>query len=698
MSPHDFPSAYTCPNWDVLTAYDQGRLPAPLLEVVANHLTTCEQCLETLTTLHDSIDPLIANLRRFVPEQPPAPAGEAGPEAVAGRPPTWGVFEIAAASTLPEGLSPVVVGADADWPRAFGKYELLEKIAQGGMGIVYKARQLPPLERLVALKVIAAGAASGPGLVARFRVEAQAVARLKHPHIVQIYDYGEEDGQPYFSMELMEGGSLKQQLAGQPQPERAAAELVRTLALAVQAAHQEQVVHRDLKPGNVLLDKAGLAKIADFGLAKLLDDDQGSSLPEAIVGTPSYMAPEQARGDAGAVGPLVDVYALGAILYEMLTGRPPFLAAHRQATMDQVCSERPQSIAPQRPRVPRDLEAICLKCLEKDPEKRYASAEALADDLGRWQRGDSTLALPLSWPQWAWRKLRRHALVRSAAAIVLLASAVALAVVVCRDPERTIQQLESQLALGKPVPLLPDGKGPRWFRLRTGEGSAQIRRSNQGSFTISAFEPVLCELIRDPRQDRYRFRAEVQLASADPTGVAGIYFAHQATPLATTDLHEFIELTFNDIMDAKDAWKTMCNALPPPYPPEPRANPVGFNSRLYAEPLERLKETKFEVAMPEICPSVRGATPGVWCSLVVEVTPDTVSTFWDGKPVGSVATAEITKATKNCLALLRKDHPDELAARQEGPCLNFRGGLGLYVSRSSANFRDVAVEPMEVGK
>jgi serine/threonine-protein kinase len=644
------------------------------------------------------MDPLIANLRRFVPEQPPAPAGEAGPEAVAGRPPTWGVFEIAAASTLPEGQSPVVVGADADWPRAFGKYELLEKIAQGGMGIVYKARQLPPLERLVALKVIAAGAASGPGLVARFRVEAQAVARLKHPHIVQIYDYGEQDGQPYFSMELMEGGSLKQQLAGQPQPERAAAELVRTLALAVQAAHRERVVHRDLKPGNVLLDKTGVAKIADFGLAKLLDDDQGSSLPEAIVGTPSYMAPEQARGDAGAVGPLVDVYALGAILYEMLTGRPPFLAAHRQATMDQVCSEPPEPIAPQRPRVPLDLEAICLKCLEKDPGRRYASAQALADDLGRWQRGVSTVARPLSWPQWAWRKLWRNAALSSAAAAVLLVSVVALAVVVYSDPERTIQHLEGQLARGKAVQLLPDTNGPRWFRLRTGESSAKIRRSNQGSFTISAFEPVLCELIRDPRQDRYRFRAEVQLASADPTGVAGIYFAHQATPLATTDLHEFMDLTFNDIMDAKDDWRSLCAVIPPPYPPEPQANQVNFRSKLYAERLDKPIATNFDVARPEICPSRRGRTPGKWFSLVVEVTPDTVSASWDGQQVGSVAIAKITGHTKNCLASLRKDHPDELVARQEGPCLNFRGGLGLYVSRSSANFRDVAVEPMEIGK
>jgi serine/threonine-protein kinase len=693
MSPHDFPSAHTCPSEEVLAAYDQGRLPAAQLEVVADHLTTCGQCLETLNSLHDSVDPLIANLRRFVPDQPPAPPTPAEPVPVQGQPTTPDSSPIPDGTTLPEAPTPVPAEADLAWPRAFGRYELLEKIAQGGMGIVYKARQLPPLERLVALKVIAAGPATGPEARARFRVEAQAVARLKHPHIVQIYDYGEQDGQPYFSMELMEGGSLKQRLAGRQQPERAAAELVRTLALGVEAAHQVQIIHRDLKPGNVMLDKEGVAKIGDFGLAKLLDDDQGHSLPDAIMGTPSYMAPEQARGDARAVGPLADVYALGAILYEMLTGRPPFSAGHRLATLDQVRSQPPSSIVPERPHVSLDLEAICLKCLEKDPQKRYASAKDLADDLGRWLRGEPTVARPLSWPQRAWRKLRRHTVLSSAAVLGLVAVGVTSLIVIARDPERAIGQFEDQLAQGKPVELFPDANGPRWFHLLTGQGSAQTARPGDGSFSISTWDLTLCELIRNPGQDRYRFRAKVQFATTDMGGMAGLYFAHQATPLATTDLNEFMDLTFNDIMDVND----VRNSLPPERRgPAPQGNPVWLETRLYAVTGGTPFDYEEYAASPGICKSVRGAKPVPWHLLVVEVTPDTVCAFWDDQMVKTVATANMTRQAGESLAQMRQDHQKELAPRQEGPCLNFRGGLGLFVYRASANFRDVAVEPMEV--
>jgi serine/threonine-protein kinase len=279
-----------------------------------------------------------------------------------------------------------------------GEYELLELIGRGGMGIVYKARQ-PRLNRLVALKMIQAGPHAGPEQEARFLSEARAVARLQHPNIVQIHDMGEHDGLPYFSLEFVEGGNLAERLKGLPFPDEAAAELVEKLAGAVQAAHERGIIHRDLKPANVLL--AGgrdtplgqcEPKITDFGLARFLDAEGGQTADGTVMGTPSYMAPEQAGGRSREAGPLTDVYALGAVLYELLTARPPFQGATLAETLLLVQQEPPDRPRLHNPSVSRSLQAICLRCLAKNPHDRYPSAQALADDLGRFLRGDPVWA------------------------------------------------------------------------------------------------------------------------------------------------------------------------------------------------------------------------------------------------------------------------------------------------------------------
>jgi serine/threonine protein kinase len=266
-------------------------------------------------------------------------------------------------------------------------YEILEELGRGGMGVVYKARQMS-LKRLVALKMIRDSAFAGPEHRARFRREAEAVARLQHANIIQIHEIGEHQGLPFFSMELAEGGSLAQKLAGKPLAPAEAAELVNALALAVEHAHQRNVIHRDLKPANVLLAGDGRALITDFGLAKLLDGDTVLSLSGAVLGTASYMAPEQAEGRTREVGPATDVYALGAILYELLTGRPPFKAETWQATVYRVIHDDPLPPGRLQADVPPDLERICLKCLAKDPGHRYGRAVDLADDLRRFLVGD----------------------------------------------------------------------------------------------------------------------------------------------------------------------------------------------------------------------------------------------------------------------------------------------------------------------
>jgi serine/threonine-protein kinase len=306
-------------------------------------------------------------------------------------------------------------------PRLTG-YEILGLLGRGGMGVVYKARQLA-LNRLVALKMILAGLQEDPHGIARFRIEAEAVARLQHPNIVQIYEVGEQEGRPYVALELVDGVSLEDQVADAPLPAHQAAQLVETLARAMHAAHQRNIVHRDLKPANVLLTADGVPKITDFGLAKRLDVPKGQTRSGVIVGTPSYMPPEQAAGKTGEIGPAADVYALGAILYEVLTGRPPFMAETPLDTVLQVLHDDPVAPTRLQSKVPRDLETICLKCLEKERRGRYASAEDLAEDLARFQRGEPIRARPASiWERGSkWAK-RRPAVAALTALVVLVAA------------------------------------------------------------------------------------------------------------------------------------------------------------------------------------------------------------------------------------------------------------------------------------
>jgi serine/threonine-protein kinase len=288
-----------------------------------------------------------------------------------------------------DGAGPAALATD-ELPRIRG-YDVQAVLGHGGMGVVYRARHLR-LGRPVALKMLLAGPYAGRRERERFQREAEAVAGLRHANIVQLYDAGDLEGRPYFTMEFVEGGSLAQKIGGMPQPARPSAALLTQVAEAVHFAHQSGIVHRDLKPANILLATDGTPKVTDFGLARRLEGGSGLTLSGVPMGTPSYMAPEQARGEKGAVGPATDVYALGAILYEMLTGRPPFRAETSSGTLQQVLHEDPVPPSRLNPQVPRDLATICLKCLSKEPQRRYASAAALAEDLGRFLRAESIAA------------------------------------------------------------------------------------------------------------------------------------------------------------------------------------------------------------------------------------------------------------------------------------------------------------------
>ncbi len=360
----------TCPDTEQLHRLLSEQLDPREEAELAGHIERCEHC-------HQELEKMTCHR---VPGR--TDAGMAGPETIdpdtsATRGWTFHPDPPAGPGAKPSHALPTISG-----------YELLEKLGEGGMGVVYLARQTG-LNRRVAVKMIRGGSQARPDLFARFRIEAEAVARLRHPNIIQIHEIGEVNGLPFVSLELLEGGSLADRLEGTPQPARQTAELLLTLASAIQVAHDVGIIHRDLKPSNVLFTEDGTPIITDFGLAKRIDSDSRQTETGQIMGSPSYMAPEQAQGHTREVGRAADVYALGAILYEMLTGRPPFKGETPMETVRQVIDD--EVVPPSRlvPKVDRDLETICLKCLSKEPPRRYASASALAEDLDRHRKGES---------------------------------------------------------------------------------------------------------------------------------------------------------------------------------------------------------------------------------------------------------------------------------------------------------------------
>jgi serine/threonine protein kinase len=345
--------------------------------------------------------------------------------------------------------------------RYFGDYELLEEIASGGMGVVWKARQTS-LNRTIALKMILAGKLAGQAEVQRFRREAEAAANLQHPNIVAIHEVGEHDGQHYYSMDYVEGrdlGAMVRQSG--PLPPARAAECLKTIAEAVHFAHQRGTLHRDLKPQNVLMDAAGTPRITDFGLAKFVERDDDLTQSGTPMGSPSYMPPEQAAGHLDQVGPHSDVYSLGAILYELLTGRPPFRAETAMATMRQVMESDPVPPRKLNPAVPPDLETICLKCLEKNPVRRYPSAQALSDDLGRFLKHEPIQALRPTPIRRVESWLRRHpwTLMWAASFIVMV-----LAAMFYWEYERVklLEYIQSHPGQTHPPPSGPEGRVINW--------------------------------------------------------------------------------------------------------------------------------------------------------------------------------------------------------------------------------------------
>jgi hypothetical protein len=395
-------TGHTCPDRQLLASLLLGTLPPEQEEAVNRHLDDCPACAAAAEQVETTTDPLIDALRRSKTQ-----GGSTGGPPPDGRAATLGYM----------------TGASYTGSFQLEGFRILREVCRGGMGVVFYAVQ-SKLDRPVAIKMILAGRLAGPEERVRFLMEGGLLARLNHPNFVQVYEVGTVEAsagmaQPYLVLEYVDGGNLRAELAGKPRPARRAAEQVLVLARAIEAAHAQGVVHRDLKPANVLIAGDGTLKISDFGLAKDIGTGEGLTPSGITLGTPEYMAPEQARADR-TIGPAVDIYALGAILYEMLTGRPPFTGNTPVEIILKVLDQVPTSPSQLRPGLSRDLATICRKCLEKEPRARYARAADLADDLSRWLDGRPIRARPVGRVERAVKWARRHPLPAALAALVLI--------------------------------------------------------------------------------------------------------------------------------------------------------------------------------------------------------------------------------------------------------------------------------------
>jgi serine/threonine protein kinase len=625
-----------------------------------------------------------------------------------------GSWNPAEAPTLPQTDSAPSTDLHLENVRNFDNYEILEEVSRGGMGIVFKARQRG-LGRLVALKMILAGQHASPIEIQRFLHESENASLLDHPNIVPVYTVGEFHGQRYFTMKLIEGGNLNEHLPRLSQDLKAGVRVLVTAARAVHYAHQRGVLHRDLKPANVLLDKNDQPHITDFGLAKripvranldgpnieagyvapeqiaqrdgrltTLDEDspgQATTL-SAIAGTPSYMPPEQAGPQRGGLTTAADVYSLGAILYKMLTGQPPFRGDSWQATLEQVRENQPPSPSSLKPRVSRDLEAICLKCLCKRPEGRYASAQALAEDLERWTKGQPVEARPRSWPsRLAWT-LYRHAVLCVFMAIAGFAAGLAFMACYWFDPDRPLKQLERKLARGEKVALIAETGPPKWYKGLPFDRPFVVYNNPDNPFSISSLHNGYVGLMPTPPLDRYRFSAEVRHDGGlnTPRSETGIFFGYMAWGKGFA----WCELSFADQGD-----------FPPPLPAQ-AGNPAVESGRLYLNCVSvdgPQAKNRRDIVHPSVSQDFTPVAqmpnnPVRFRQLAVDVTPEFLTVWWERNRLAIVSWNELEEPWKN------RHFPHGAVSDLTPLTVHPQGALGVFVIKGESSFRNVILEPL----
>lgn len=691
---------HECPNRDTWVAFNTGRLSDPEMEVLAEHVGACKTCELTLQELlRQPADSFEAKLLRFCAELSSQVRN------------TLSGFDAKLRENSPtrshNGRGARVAPASGQVltfeAQSLGPYQLLEIIGRGGMGVVYRATHVV-LNRTIALKTLHPGWERCGEAFVRFRREGEVIARLVHPNIVRIYDFNEHEGVPYLSMELVEGEHLARKLSRGTLAFRDAAELVRALALAVGYAHTRKVVHRDLKPLNVLIAHDGTPKVTDFGLAKVLDEEwEKLTHTDAVMGTPSYMAPEQANGRAADIGPHTDIYALGAILYESLTGTPPYLSDTKLKTLNLVQEGNLISPTRYRPDIPAELEAICMKCLAHAPGNRYPSAQALADELGRWLVGK-----PIQTPRPS--RWRRVPISRRRAAVVLGGALIAAGLMgataaFMSGPSRTPgpdgesasvrRELEAELDAGRPVTLVDETGYPKWFRWRAGKGSQRTHIEPDGTFSAEMLErlnPGLLELLPDTRTDRYKLTAQIRHDLGEFGELVGLYVAHRTYPRDPREIQFFADVQFGSVTPAQGV---IMDTKRKQITQEKQSHHMALALQLYTE---RTSSPNPSITWNEINGGrlpTHGPRNGIWHDLEVIVTPDTIIATVDGHrmemPTAKLSGDSLQSGAKDLRRLRSGDPAFEKLRLEYAP----RGGLGLSLApRSAASIRRVTVTPL----
>jgi serine/threonine-protein kinase len=570
------------------------------------------------------------------------------------------------------------------------------------MGIVYQARQ-KHADRLVALKVMRDADNVAESDKLRFTGEVRALARVSHPHIVAVFEVGEENGCPYFTMEYVDGESLSHRLrAGPPLSAAESARLIEDLAGAAQTAHVAGILHRDIKPGNILIGPRGEAKLTDFGLAKHLDQDTGLTAAGSALGTPAYMSPEQARGDLSKLGPATDIYALGATFYELLTGGPPFRGETAGGTLTRVLNDEVVPPRKLRPELSLELEAVCLKCLEKNPARRYASAQELAEDLRRWRQGEATKVRPWSWRRRLARRLRRHWKPIAAALFVLLTAGAFLFTFVLSSPEyrarQAMQRVDRAIQSGQRVVLIGPTGPPKWSR-QVVDIDSKLSTDPGSVFQVNAHTPALIELAPAAHHERFRFSAELRTRSSNGIDSwSGIYFAHNqglADPAGFVERLVVIRHHRNLLVPNGDVKLG-------------QLDPVNVHDFLLLsrDGVTRLdRPSPFGVHFYQVNPSDMNDNER-WRYLEVEVTPQTLSARWREED-GSLHLIGVPNQVRNTVGPISvgilqeyvKYRADELGKMQFTGApqrieYNPRGALGLFVMNAVVDFRNVIYEPL----
>jgi hypothetical protein len=627
--------------------------------------------------------------------------------------------------------NPLPASAEAVPQKALGRYQLLGELGRGGMGIVYRARDTI-LGRVVALKRIRAGVLAGAEAVERFYREARAAAQLKHPNIISLYDIDQQEDEHYLTMEFATGGSLTDSMPRFQKDPRQAVALVEKLARGIHHAHSKGILHRDLKPGNILLDENDAPRISDFGLAKFLDGDAELTRSGVVVGTPAYMAPEQASGRPGGACVQSDLWALGVILYELLTGRRPFVGGSQQVT-DQILLTDPPRPRAVRPGLDRDLERVVLKCLEKEPAWRYPSAEALADDLARWLRGEPVTARRAPWPRRAWRALLRRTSGTSLVALLLLVGLggvggiLALVSGPANEPtaeeqwreeqarkQRVLAALTNDLAAGKQVTLVDKAGLPKWYRWMVGSNKATVAQDRRGGeLEVATYHFAFMELLPDPQQRRYRFSAEVRM---DETiaGEVGLYFLGEERRTAHGPEQYCCALTFADkgplagrvILKLFRYWEVNGQfkesqehyVREMPLSPERVLRlPHALAAQALGMPVGVVPT--YPQAFTSMGVAVLGASRQRWRHLVIDVTPEGIAASLDGCPMGTLDQTQLRQESEAWWRMQSARRPpwmppSTMPAGNPPPLLAARGSMGLLLRMVSASFRNVTVSPL----